>query len=158
MRFGIRGDEDEVAALVNSSWGAHTVRESDVASWIMRGGGGGGGGGESCLVMERDDIVLGAAKLTGLCGAAGGVVTVDFFAAPLDHLGKRFLSRAARMCAGWGCRTMAVRLQRMDVPARVFLESVGFIAAKDDVGDGSGGPGGDGESLVVLVSEYSPDE
>ena len=146
VRFGILGDEEEVAELVNASWGVQTVCESDVASWIMRGGGGGGGAdGASCLVLERDDVLLGAARLTGLSGP-GDVVTVDFFSAPLDKLGIRFLSRAARMCAGWGCRTMEVRLQRTNVPAREFLESVGY-AAKGATLDG----------MVVLASEYSPE-
>ena len=145
VRFGISGDEEEVAELVNAKWGARTITDGDVASWIMRRGGG-SGVGASCLVLERDDVLLGAAKLSGL-NSGRGIVTVDFFVTPLDNLGKRFAARAARICAGWGCHTMQVRLKKENVPTRVFLEGLGFAVIED---------GGQDSQDFVMLELLSP--
>lgn len=131
VRFAIDGDEDEIVDKINSSWGDGTVSVERVKSWVMPGGS--ASSGETCLVVERDDVVLGAAMLTGIQRKSSSQhATMHYFSAPLDNLGKRFLSRALRMCAGWGCRALHVQIPRKNTSLRAFCESMGYVAAQTD--------------------------
>ena len=145
VRFAISGDEEEIVDVINSSWGDGTVSLGRVESWVRSGGS--ASSGETCLVLERDDVVLGAAMLAGIQKRSANQCTMHFFSAPLDNLGKRFLSRALRMCAGWGCRTLHLQIPRKNASLRAFCEAMGYVEA--DLEDTT-------EKFLLLTREYSP--
>ena len=112
IRFGIQGEEQEIADLLQST----AVTLEEVGTWTK------GGGAACCIVADRDDAVVAVCRCTGI-RSGEQVVTLDQIVLPLDTTGERFVAKAIGMCRGWGCTTIHMHVPTQSTKLLDFLKS-----------------------------------